>query len=679
MASNKPRLACCTRRRAELLMYLAVSCACSFAGINSSEAQAASVPQQCPGLESVRDREDDASAILQGCIDAAPDRGMIEIRPGNYTLGKSVRLARGIGLRSQGVAPEEPTCTRFNARQCATFHAAGTLGDLNDIANANSQFPAVMFHNVSSPHGVTFDHIVIDARGERRGSSEGARCARGNFSPTVFLVGENIKIRKSVIRNTLCGSQAIITSANGLEITDSVFENGGTHAGPWADGLTVLVASNALVARNQFRNNTDIDLIFGECTNCTIAFNRVTHSGEFATSSFGAIMLHAWPNTSGNYTGTTVTDNYVDCGGYGCGQAFIVGSLGWYRSQITRGFTFERNVAVNALAGFVIGFDVADVKIGDNFVGPNVGNQRCNGVQLYDYALAPGSGARFISNTQEIGPAYYAASSLAGVIPNTNMCSPSRGNALQPAPATGAEAVFRFILNDVYKELLGRLPRDAEVRNELPRFIAGRLTEVQLRNEIRQRLTAMAPFIGEQYRLQLKRCPDAWEVAIWRDALGSGELTKAEVIRAIAQSPEAESARGRPALTGACPVPAQKLSTLSVGEALPEGARLQAFGRFPSCVFDAVMQRDGNFVIYRVNRGSIWSTQTPRENSRYRLMLQSDGDVVLRRESGIPIWSSRTAGSNATKLVLQPDGNLVLYNQNLDPVWASRSAVPGCL
>jgi hypothetical protein len=26
-------------------------------------------------------------------------------------------------------------------------------------------------------------------------------------------------------------------------------------------------------------------------------------------------MLHAWPNTSGNYTGTTVTDNYVDCGG----------------------------------------------------------------------------------------------------------------------------------------------------------------------------------------------------------------------------------------------------------------------------------------------------------------------------------------------------------------------------
>jgi hypothetical protein len=118
---------------------------------------------------------------------------------------------------------------------------------------------------------------------------------------------------------------------------------------------------------------------------------------------------------------------------------------------------------------------------------------------------------------------------------------------------------------------------------------------------------------------------------------------------------------------------------LSVGEVLQEGARLQAFGRFPSCVFDAVMQRDGNFVIYRVNRGSIWSTQTPRENSRYRLKLQSDGDVALCRESGIPIWSSRTAGSNATKLVLQPDGNLVLYNQNLDPVWASRSAVPGCL
>jgi hypothetical protein len=41
-------------------------------------------------------------------------------------------------------------------------------------------------------------------------------------------------------------------------------------------------------------------------------------------------MLHAWPNTSGNYTGTTVTDNYVDCGGgwmwpgVYCGIAWMV-------------------------------------------------------------------------------------------------------------------------------------------------------------------------------------------------------------------------------------------------------------------------------------------------------------------------------------------------------------------
>jgi hypothetical protein len=685
MVGDNLRGPCCHWGIADVVMPLAIAFVCSFAGMHSLEAQSALAPQRCSGLESVRDSEEDASAILQGCINSTPAGGVLEIPAGNYTLAKSVRLAQGIILRTQGVLTGEPTCTRFNARPCATFRAAANLGDHNNSATANTQFPAVMFHNVSTPLGVTFDHIVLDARSAIRGASEGARCNAGNFSPTVFLVGDNIKIRKSVISNTFCGSHAIITAAVGLEITDSIFQNGGNHASRWADGLTVLEAENALVARNQFRNNTDIDLIFGKCKNCKIEFNRVTHSGEFSKSSFGGIMLHAWPNTSGDYTGTTVTDNYVDCGGLGCGQAFIVGSLGWYRTHVTKGFTFERNVAVNAPAGFVIGSDVENVLVGNNYVNRDVGKWKCGGVwsrtarQLYDYARAPGSGARFKSVSQQVGPDFYQPVSLEGFIPNTDGCSLSRGNLRAPAKATDAESLFLFIINDTYLELLGRLPTRTEVDTHLRRFTEGNLTETELRRAIFISLTELNPFITDRYRHILKRCPDAWEVAIWRDAVASGRLSRVEADNAIQQSPEAETARDKPTLTGACPSPIPKPSTLLPGQSVREGGRLQAFGKFPSCVFDAVMQNDGNFIIYRINRGSIWSTQTPRGRSNYRFTLQSDGNVVLYQGRGIPTWDSRTAGSSGSKLILQPDGNLVLYNQALEPVWASGSAVPGCL
>jgi hypothetical protein len=114
------------------------------------------------------------------------------------------------------------------------------------------------------------------------------------------------------------------------------------------------------------------------------------------------------------------------------------------------------------------------------------------------------------------------------------------------------------------------------------------------------------------------------------------------------------------------------------GQGLAEGSRLQVFGAKSACSFDAVMQNDGNFVIYQVNTGPIWSTKTAHGEGMYRLLLQTDGNVVLYQGAASPIWSSRTAGSSGSKLILQPDGNLVLYNQAAQPIWASGSVVAGC-
>ena len=663
-----------TNRALYSLVFLLVT----FGLLRGSQAQAGGFPSSsCQLLDSFRDREEDASQVLQACIDSMTVGGVLEILPGNYTLGTSIKISKAIVIKTRGISTDAPTCTGYNAPRCATFRAAATLGDNVTSPNQHSQFSAVMFYNPPRINGVTFDHIVLDARRELRGSSEGVRCTNGKYSPTVFLNGPNIKIRKSVIQNTFCGSHAIIVAAKNLEITDSIFENAGTHSGPWADGVTVLSAEDAVVARNQFRNNTDIDLIFGGCPNCTIELNRVTHSGGFASSSFGSIMMHAWPNTSGDYTGTTVSDNYVDCGGLGCGQAFIVGSLGWYTTQVTRGFRFAGNVAVNAPAGFVIGSDVDDVLIGDNYASRNVGNQKCSGRQLYDYALAPGSGAHFMAGNQ-VGQSYYASSSLAGFIPNTNACSPSTANLLPPPPATKAERVFRFIIQSAYQEILARPANQNEISKLLPDFIAGTLTESELRKSMLKSSEFLTPWVAQKYRLLLKRCPDAWEVAIWRNAIAGGRMTAAEVVRAIVESEQAKEVKDKAIPARICPVPTTGRSSLLAGQWLPEGSRLQVFGENSACSFNAVMQNDGNFVIYQVNTGPIWSTKTAQGEGTYRLLLQADGNLVLYQGAASPMWSSRTAGSSGSKLILQPDGNLVLYNQATQPIWASGSVVAGC-
>jgi hypothetical protein len=60
------------------------------------------------------------------------------------------------------------------------------------------------------------------------------------------------------------------------------------------------------------------------------------------------------------------------------------------------------------------------------------------------------------------------------------------------------------------------------------------------------------------------------------------------------------------------------------------------------------------------------------DNGAYRLVLQQDGNLVLE-ESGSPVWASGTDGHGVTKAVLQPDGNFVLYSDDGQARWASQT------
>jgi CHAP domain len=89
----------------------------------------------------------------------------------------------------------------------------------------------------------------------------------------------------------------------------------------------------------------------------------------------------------------------------------------------------------------------------------------------------------------------------------------------------------------------------------------------------------------------------------------------------------------------------------------------------PSGQYNAILQPDGNFVVYR-NSGAptaIWSSGTVGSGA-YALAAQGDGNLVLYSARG-PVWASRTFASVATTLAMQDDGNLVLYAVGGVPIW----------
>ena len=62
------------------------------------------------------------------------------------------------------------------------------------------------------------------------------------------------------------------------------------------------------------------------------------------------------------------------------------------------------------------------------------------------------------------------------------------------------------------------------------------------------------------------------------------------------------------------------------------------------------------------------------KNGNYFLTLTTEGDLVLLDTAkGSLVWHTNTAGSGASKAIMQTDGNFVLYSDNNKAVWASNT------
>ncbi len=83
-------------------------------------------------------------------------------------------------------------------------------------------------------------------------------------------------------------------------------------------------------------------------------------------------------------------------------------------------------------------------------------------------------------------------------------------------------------------------------------------------------------------------------------------------------------------------------------------------------VFNAIMQKDGNLVVYHRGSKAIWASNTYGPNGQWHVTLQTDGNLVVYNpiNPGVnenPKWASNSMGTNCV-LTMQDDGNLVLYD-----------------
>ena len=368
----------------------------------------------CSALAPYNGTSTDASAVLQACIDAEVSGGVVELPAGKYYLDHQIKIYyKPITIKTQGKTSDMPRCVFGHVHDCAELIASRTLADCGGLLDV-------------AYSGSVIDHIIVNGNKDgRRGTTAENYCKASNTCP-----GYNMRLRcsgcsfkNSVSENALCGTGMEVSGKNdNVHVTNSLFAFNGIHDSSmlWADSLTVHDCSNSVFTGNSFVDGTDIDFIFGGCQNCVIQNNNIRHTNQFRGAAFASLMIHAWSSTSGNYTGTVLSNNAVDCGEKKrCGFGLYLGADAWYITN-SYGGSFHDNTVTNAQQGVVLD-DVHHMEVYNNPV---------SGVSGYRYTI--GTRSNNIDTSKDTLGTTYTSRNWDGSIPNMNCpndCSVSANNA----------------------------------------------------------------------------------------------------------------------------------------------------------------------------------------------------------------------------------------------------------
>lgn len=290
----------------------------------------------CPGEVADLGGNESSSEALQRCVDATPSGGILAIPAGTYRITTELRFTHPLTLTTAG-AVGLPGCMDTNGPECAVLRADEAL----DVPRGFVRFEATS--------DVTLDHVVLDGnRGARLGSAAASACAAGT-NGSGFNAGTSGCLRCSFLfggsARALCGTG---WEWHGDEATvqGSEFRGNGEHhvQSMWADGLTLLQSNRAVVTGNRFRDNSDVDLIFGGGVDAIVSGNVIDHRRQ---PSFAGLMLDNFNGvTSGDFSGTVVSGNVVQCGAELCDYAIELGPHPWYPSPNLVGGAVQSNVAL---------------------------------------------------------------------------------------------------------------------------------------------------------------------------------------------------------------------------------------------------------------------------------------------------------------------------------------------
>jgi hypothetical protein len=297
----------------------------------------------------------DAGPALRACLDATPADGIVTLPPGRYLVETPIRIARAVTLRTSNTVANAPPCFE-DEKRCASLHLA-----IRPDVGAGAVMPLEIDSN-----NVHLDRLIIEGAKLSDPALTAQRCVSDKEKPMaggLRINGNENSITRSIFRNFGC--YTAVEYGNGIDVVikKNLFTSNGIHNIQlhWADGLTIHSGNRFEVTGNHFRDNTDVQLIFGSCINCIVKSNRFSHSDKADGGSFAELMLHAWPNaTSGDFTGTHVTDNDIDCGSrQRCGFGIMIGSAPWYDAPV-----FGGSVKYNRVRNAMLALNV------DNLTGP---------------------------------------------------------------------------------------------------------------------------------------------------------------------------------------------------------------------------------------------------------------------------------------------------------------------
>ncbi len=331
----------------------------------------------------------DASRFVgDECIAWAPSGGTVELPAGKYTIVQHLRadltraVATGGGrvtVRTAGTGtgrcpyPSSGVCAEFVGYDENTFDYDGDgTGDEGRTVT------------LGWVPNLTLDRLIFN------GDKENAYLrlpARGSIlwaNTWGEYNADNLVVSRSVIRGHVGGAAFGSAGVVNLTFTDNLVAQNGWHgytsrASFWSDGATIMGARNSTFTYNTFEDNTDVQLIFGECPGCEVAYNTIRHTGLAQAprtsagppqsvmdgASWAGLAIQSWPDGStGDYRGATFHHNTIDCGTSArqCGYGILIGNASWggfpTLADQSKVWAYGATVHSNTVNGAVLGIEI---------------------------------------------------------------------------------------------------------------------------------------------------------------------------------------------------------------------------------------------------------------------------------------------------------------------------------